>query len=291
MVYNQEPQLFYLASGSKFDGRSGRINFHTADRNEIANKWASMESVMNSLMATANQKGSTAEKLKVFHDYIVLNNAFAEEGGYNSSAYGGLCTGGLQCVGYAKAMQILCDKAGIYSMVVTGVGDEGATHAWNVVYCNGAYYNLDTTWDDPILDPVIKNNLRYRYFLVPDSWIHNITHFSVNERTLSNGSVIKYFTPPACTATAANYYTIYGKSASNQKDGENLLYNEILRAANAGMRVAEVRLTDKAAYEAMKGNLGTYAKWAKTADTTYKVTQVKGSTDDTMYVIEIDLYY
>ena len=188
-------------------------------------------------------------------------------------------------------MQILCDKAGIYSMVITGLGDEGATHAWNIVYCNGAYYNLDTTWDDPIINPVVKNNLRYRYFLIPDSWIHNITHFSINERTLANGTVIKFFTPPACTSTASNYFAVYGKLASTKEEGEKILYSEILRAANSGMRVAEVRLSNEAAFLEMKKNLATYANWAKTADTTYKVTNVGGRTDATMYIIELDLAY
>ena len=287
MVYNQEPQLFYLKSTSS----PGKLKYLTGDRAEIAQKWASMESVANSLVNTANTKSTTVEKLKVFHDYIVLNNGFAEDGGYNVSAYGGLCTGGLQCGGYAKTMQLLCDKAGIYSMVVIGIGNKGDSHAWNVVYCNGAYYNLDSTWDDPILKTPVANNLRYRYFLIPDAWIHNITHFSINELTLSDGTVIKMFTPPACTNTAANYYTIYGKLYNNQSEAETALYNEMIRTANAGMRVAEIRLSNKETYDAMKANLKTYSKWIKEAQTTNKVTTVGAACDDTLWVIEIDLAY
>ena len=287
MVLNQEPQLFYLRGVSS----PGKLSYLTMDRAEIADKWAQMESVANSLVNTANTKSTTVEKLKVFHDYIVLNNGFAEDGGYNVSAYGGLCTGGLQCGGYAKTMQLLSDKAGIYSMVVIGIGDRGDSHAWNVVYCNGAYYNLDSTWDDPILNPPVATNLRYRYFLSPDSWIHNITHFSINELTLSDGTVIKMFNPPACTSTAANYYTIYGKLYNTQAEAEKALYNEMVYAANNGLRVAEIRVSSKEVYDAMMANLATYANWIKGAQTTHKVTQVKNSKENTFWVIEIDLMY
>jgi hypothetical protein len=169
-----------------------------------------IDDTVNKLLAEANSKSSTFEKLKVFHDYIVLNNNFGESddvGNYNSSIYNAFNSDKsdeLQCAGYAKAMQYLCDRAGIESMVITGANSK-AILMHGMLSGDGAWYNLDTTWDDPILNPPDTTNIRYNYMLVPDSWIHNKTHFKVNELDLSS-STIKFFTPPSCTETKENYF-------------------------------------------------------------------------------------
>ena len=56
------------------------------------------------------------------------------------------------CAGYAEALYVLCNMAGIECMVVTGevgaLSDANDLHAWNVARVNGQYYQFDTTWDE-----------------------------------------------------------------------------------------------------------------------------------------------
>ena len=71
------------------------------------------------------------------------------------SIYSVLQNGESVCAGYAKTMQYLAGKAGIFVTYVTGTAtdpDTGETqdHAWNLVKCDGKYSYVDTTWADPV---------------------------------------------------------------------------------------------------------------------------------------------
>jgi len=284
IVYNQEPQLFYVV-GSKV--LNGRIAFQPLTNDQIKSMTDEINKTADALVAEANKLSTEYDKLLYFHDWIVLNCTFDGEDEYSRTIYGGLVTKKVQCLGYAKTMQFLCDKAGIHSMVITGAG-ETASHAWNVVNLDGDWYNLDTTWDDPVLDPVVPNNLSHRYFLVKDSEIHNISHFNINEK-VSGDDKFLYFTPPACTADKYNYFKMTGKLFADQASAEAALKEGMKNAAANKERCVEVRLSDKAAYEAMKGSLKSYASYIKGENPA--VVQVSAVTDDALYIIQIDLGY
>ena len=69
-------------------------------------------------------------------------------------AYGALVNGKAVCSGYAKAFDLLAKKCGLSSTVVTGTaynsdGRDGP-HAWNQIYLDGDWYNVDVTFEDPI---------------------------------------------------------------------------------------------------------------------------------------------
>lgn len=116
---------------------------------------------------------SDYEKVKYFHDYICENTVYdsknvdkgiiTEEA---SSAYGSLVKGLAVCSGYSKALQLLCDSAGIECYYVVGETHPGF-HAWNVVKIDGIYYQIDVTWDDE------DNFYNYEYFLVSDAFMEN----------------------------------------------------------------------------------------------------------------------
>jgi hypothetical protein len=290
MVYNQEPQLFYLRSKVKV----GKLYFTEVEPAVISKMQSEIDDTVNKLLAEANSKSSTFEKLKVFHDYIVLNNNFGESddvGNYNSSIYNAFNSDKsdqLQCAGYAKAMQYLCDRAGIESMVITGANSKGYSHAWNVVKVDGAWYNLDTTWDDPILNPPDTTNIRYNYMLVPDSWIHNKTHFKVNELDLSS-STIKFFTPPSCTETKENYFVKNNKVYSDAASAEKAIKDAMLAASNSKTRTAEIMVSSKDVYDAIHGKSKDLNKWIKENGSNVK--GIADSCNEHLLLIEFDVIY
>ncbi|MBQ8787411.1 MAG: hypothetical protein IJZ61_07235 [Oscillospiraceae bacterium] len=292
LVYNQEPQLFYMGSKVKV----GKLFYLTKDTEAINQMQQSIDAVADKLVAEANGKSSTFDKLKVFHDYLALNSTFElkEDGSkdYNATIYNafgsGDAQGNIQCAGYAKAVQYLCDKAGIPCMVVTGETSEGQTHAWNVVDVDGEWYNFDVTWDDPILSTPVYSNVRYNYFLVPDSEIHNITHFRVSQKKTSSGSYITYFTPPACTASAENYFIKNDLVYDDFASAEAALKAAIEKAAKDGSRTAQVRVATKDIYNKLYDARMSYNDYAKT------FSGVKGLSDvcnETMLIIELDVIY
>ncbi|MGN0666078.1 MAG: transglutaminase domain-containing protein [Huintestinicola sp.] len=282
-VYTQEPQLFWMTHKTF---QKGKLKYREVDRDLIASMQNEINTAAGTLVASVNGK-SDYEKLKAFHDYIATSNNFQVEMGYNQTIYGGLVLGSLQCEGYAKTMQYLCDLAGIESCVVYGSNKDGDSHAWNVVKADGKWYNLDTTWDDPILTVVDEKNVRYNYFLVPDEWIHEKSHFNINMKI--SGTQIKFFDPPACTSDDLNYFKKEGKLFSDKASADSALRDEMKKAAANKSRVAEIRVTTKAVYDEITANLKDYANWIKEQDKS--VTKVTSNCDSNTLVIELDLLY
>ena len=292
MVYNQEPRLFYMNSKVKV----GKLFYTTKSPDAIHEMQASIDAVADKLISEAAGKSSTFEKLKVFHDYLVLNSSFKFSDGdqsYNASIYNafgsGEAQGNIQCNGYAKAMQYLCDKAGIVSMVVTGETEAGASHAWNVVDVDGKWYNLDCTWDDPLMDPPNYKNIRYNFFLVPDKWIHNVTHMHVNQQKLSSGKYITYFTPPACTETAQNYFVKSGYVYNDFASAEAAIKAEIKKAAENKSRSAHIMVGSKDVYDQIYAKGTDYQKYAREFSGVRGINNAACSEE--MLVIEFDVLY
>lgn len=291
LVYMQEPRLFYMNAKLKV----GKLFYLTKDSAAINEMQKSIDAVADKLVAEANGKSTTYEKLKVFHDYLVLNSTFElkdEITNYNATIYNALgsgeAQGNIQCAGYAKAMQYLCDKAGIVSMVVTGETNQGQTHAWNVVDVDGKWYNLDATWDDPILSTPNYKNIRYNFFLVPDKGIHNITHMHVGQKKLSNGNYITYFTPPACVDNDQNYFVKSGKVYSDFDSADKALRAEIERAAKDGSRTAQIAVSSKDVYDQIYNARMEYNDYSK------GFSGVKGVNDEcseSLLLIEFDVIY
>lgn len=125
------------------------------------------DSVMNDL------SGSTYDKIKQIHDYLVDNITYDQTIQKNNiyNLYGALANKECVCEGYAKAFKYLTNAAGIESVIVVGTGTnskgETENHSWNYVKVNGNWYAVDTTWDDPIVQGgfTLSSSYKYKYFL------------------------------------------------------------------------------------------------------------------------------
>lgn len=293
LVYNQEARLFYMGPKIKV----GKLFYLTKDTEAINKMQKEIDAVADKIVAEANGKATTFEKLQVFHDYLVYNSTFElnedkTTANYNASIYNafgsGEPQGNIQCVGYAKAVQYLCDKADIACMVVTGETATGQTHAWNVVDVEGKWYNFDVTWDDPILSTPNYKNIRYNYFLVPDSYMDDITHFHRSQKKTSSGDYIKLFDPPACTDTAQNYFVKNNLVYSDFASAEAALKAEIEKAAKDGTRTAQIMVSSKEIYNQIYDARMDYNTFSKSFD------GVKGLSDEcneAMLLIEFDVIY
>lgn len=125
---------------------------------------------------------SEYERVKAIHDWIVINVQYNYAGLNNNTlpqtaynADGALCYKSAVCQGYAEAFQLLCAKAGVQAYMMYGESgnsvDGWDSHAWNVVRINGEWYQIDCTWDDPLVNEMVvtgSSNLSYTYFLLTD---------------------------------------------------------------------------------------------------------------------------
>ena len=131
------------------------------------------------------------QKVKAIHDWLV-NNVEYDTKGYNSgnisaesyTAEGLFKNRVAVCDGYSKAFLAMAECAGLDSVRITGIAynsssSTGESHSWNQVKVNGKWYNIDVTWDDPIITNSNEDNLSYQYFLIPDS-VMNRDHVAGN---------------------------------------------------------------------------------------------------------------
>lgn len=294
LVYNQEPQLFWLSTKSVV----GRIYYLETDTEKIASMQKEIDATVDSLIREANSKSTTYEKLLVFHDYLVLNSTFEKNSGtagsfnqtiYNAFAGGTSSQGNIQCSGYAKAMQYLCDKAGIDCMVIVGTNDKDLSHAWNKVKVEGEWYNLDCTWDDPILTDPVENYLRYNYFLVPDEWINNKTHFNVNKVTLKSGKTFTYYDPPKATSDSLNYFVKNGYVYKDFDSADKALKAALEDAASKKGAVAHIMVDSDDIYKKITSDLAGYQKYIKEKNSA--VSALTSNCNPNMRLIQLDLKY
>jgi len=80
--------------------------------------------------------------------------------------YDGLTSGTMVCQGYALLTYKLLWRAGIPARIVVGTS-ANQPHGWNIVKLDGAWYNLDTTWDSA--DSDTQNTMYWNYFLKNDA--------------------------------------------------------------------------------------------------------------------------
>ena len=156
---------------------------------------------------------SDYDKELFIHDYIVENCVYATnpEVGQARTAYGCLVERSATCEGYTKATALLLRLSGVAVRLVDGyvkellatTSDAGPNHMWNQVKINGAWYNLDVTWDDPTGE---SGGLIHLYMNVSDemfSYTHRFDEGSIREE---------------CTSMDENYYvknnTIFYDQAS-----------------------------------------------------------------------------
>lgn len=135
--------------------------YNDEDINTINNK---IDSIYSTLY---NENDTNINNIKRIHDYIINNTKYDSKRAndnildYKSNiAYGTLLEGYAVCGGYSDAMELFLEKMGIKSFKVAS-----SDHVWNAVYLDDAWYNLDLTWDDPVVSDG-SDFLDDSYFLI-----------------------------------------------------------------------------------------------------------------------------
>jgi len=116
-----------------------------------------MTSITNAVVSSMDENWSELDKALYLEDWLygwaaydydsldISSNNF----GSGHNAYDAIVHRKAVCEGFAKAYDILMNKAGLFCIVVENehMGD-GAGHAWNLVRINGKYYYVDPTGSD-----------------------------------------------------------------------------------------------------------------------------------------------
>jgi hypothetical protein len=186
------PEIFYLdvtkmymftESISTIRGTTYKITIGPYSGNSYLSEcFSSQEDVLiaedeiNTILYTikSNLKGSTYEKIKQVHNYLIdtIEYNADTDADISHSIYGAFLKKYSVCDGYAKAFKFILDNIDIACVEVCGTAQNSTgvieSHAWNYVLLDGKWYAVDVTWDDPIIvggNGILTNDLRYNYFL------------------------------------------------------------------------------------------------------------------------------
>ena len=152
------------------------------DSNYLSNEFQSIEKIEQAVMQVENEKNRILSNLKgtdyqnilYLHDYLIntveYDSLYQQLGSY--TVYGALIGKKSVCEGYAKAFKYLANCAGYECELLQGTATNnyGQTenHAWNCIKLNNLWYEIDVTWDDPIIiggNGRASNDIKYKYFL------------------------------------------------------------------------------------------------------------------------------
>lgn len=191
-VLNDHPEIFYYDySNSKFwsDGVLQLGYKYSKSDIDMLNK--KINDAVQTVIGSELRGGqSDYDKVKAIHDYIVKNTAYDYKNYQKDTVpdesytiIGTLLLRTAVCGGYTKSMQFLLNKVGIESIYVSGTGNGGG-HAWNKVKIDGNWYNLDSTWDDPVPDQ--PGSTSHKYFLITDDYLARDHHWRQAELPVAN---------------------------------------------------------------------------------------------------------
>ena len=231
------PELFWFFSGdngvsvwhyySRYPDAKGRYTYqfflkgtYKNYKKEVTAFYDAVDSVMKGL----DKKAPKAKLALQVHDRLLdlcdyNDEAYAQRGSsfysnnYCHTAYGALVKDSSGrwnkpvCDGYSMAYEFILQQLGFYVTVVSG--DAGGSrsdatgHAWNAVYLNGNWYEVDVTWDDidpdsswnrceagrlAAKDSAYMRKVRHYLFLVSTDYITDFTDGPSFRYRLRNGA-------------------------------------------------------------------------------------------------------
>lgn len=248
MIYFQETQLFWLDGALEtFEGESDTVNvYYRASKEDAELFQGQLDTKVKELIDSFPANATTVDKLKILHDYLVFKNEFTKDTPMAQTIFGAIVEGKTQCEGYAKAMGYLCDMAGIENMLITGENEKRLSHAWNLVKVDGDWYNIDATFDDPVGSGG-PEFIRYNYFNVPNDEIIDKSHFIDTT----------YYTPPAATATKANYHRTYGLYAESYEQAIEIVKSELTKISKDKTTLIQIKMSSDEVYNKVMDELVT----------------------------------
>jgi len=190
-----------------------------------------LESIIAQILSTRGFTSMDAyNRGLVLHDYLVKNISYSSAAGVSESTsiVGALISRRAVCEGYARAFKLLCDRAGLPSIVVSGMATTPMTkrnelHAWNIAEIDGINSHVDVTWDSTTRG---ESDTCYDHF--------NLTDDDTAKDHDWDRSLL-----PHCTSSKNNYYVRNGLCVGNSSDFKN----HVAERAKRGVKTIKFRLT------------------------------------------------
>lgn len=257
---NDHPETFWLTGESKYyvKNNSTTVEFeYSIEPSEILSAKEIFENKIDNILNDL-PSGSDFEKEEYINNYIIENCKYDDAAaqtenieGNENDAYGALVDGSAVCEGYARAFQLLCNKADIDCVMVSGTVDN-TNHAWNCVKIGGEWYQIDVTWNDTDGD---KDYLQNDYFNLTDSLMledHTLSpkYSDVDAQSFQNVESWCNFYVPKCTAEKYNYFN-YKYPTVSDLDNADDVSRAIAKSAKNGDKYFSIVVDKNTDFEYM----------------------------------------
>jgi len=210
---------------------------YTMSGKELKAARAEFESEVKKILDGIDPSMNDFQKELYLHDTLV-SRVIYKFGAEARNSYGAIVKGEAVCEGYSEAFQYLLQRAGIRSLIITGLGASSdgdiQPHAWNCVEIDGKFYHTDPTWNDS-----------------GDGGFH--AYFNISDKTIKEDHAIDdtAFALPVCASEDLMYFKIMGGYLdSYNKD----LLTMILSNGARGENTLSARIY-------IPGNINTFMNW------------------------------
>ena len=151
-VMLDHPELFYL-TGYSFTKymRGNRIEKitlsgnYTMTKNEADSKKLLVDSYVDKCIEGYDGYVDDYEKVKYVYEYLIKNTEYDMSVANNQNVLSVVVDNRTVCQGYAKAMQLILNRMGVFCILCEGVVKGTESHVWNIVRINDKYYHVDAT--------------------------------------------------------------------------------------------------------------------------------------------------
>lgn len=206
LLYDR-PELFWCAGSSRMTVYDDHTEFcpdYTCTPEEKAEKQLRIDEAVSACMEEVASGMSEYEKIRYVYEYLIETVDYDETAPDNQNIYSALAGGRSVCAGYSRAAQYLLGELGIECIYVVGTAQGQESHAWNIVNCGEAYYQMDVTFGDPVFlsaetgEELPENIINYDYLCCTDEVIL-LDHTPSRE--------VAY---PVCDSNDLDYYRLNG---------------------------------------------------------------------------------
>ncbi len=250
MFFYDTPEFFnlkeyqvttYTASGGKYKYEFKFTYYYT--KTEYDKMMKQLNAEAQKILNKITDKMTVYDKIQHFHDEIIKSCSYDINSKDSNNIYGVLVDKKAKCDGYSRTMSYLCMLTGIKCIFITGDASDGETyggHAWNKVYYNKTWHNVDATFDDLNLNG--KDDVSYKYFMVSDKTI-GATH--IQDKTTNSG-----FEYPAADDDSQGYFHKNKLYIDNADEFNSIVTEEIIETAGSkggkvSFKVSSKNLLDK----------------------------------------------
>ena len=248
-VMYDHPELFYIKGysctkymrGSNIEKIVISGNY-TMDAKAVEAAKVDVEEYVEKCISGYNGPVDDYEKIKYVYKYLIMNTEYDLAAPNNQNVLSVVQEGRTVCQGYAKSMQLILNRMGVFCILCEGLVKGTESHVWNIVRVGDKYYHTDATWGDASYQieetdiDVEAPEINYDFLNIPDTEIKETHVIKDNiEYPQCNSMDDNYYVREGLYLTEIDTNVIMAAFDNARANGENMV---TLKCANANVYTA-----------------------------------------------------